>query len=114
MLAQSTAYPVVVGQGSIGPFALPAGAKSVEFVLQRATLPTSLVLKINVMGSFDGGATFQSACESTVNGGAFPDASGTPLAETWVQTTWETPPSLIRLDVDSSDAFNADFSVTAV
>lgn len=112
VLAQSTAYPVVAGAGSIGPLALPAGATGAQLTLQRTGLPAGApLLIVTAMLSFDGGATFMQGGAGEMQGGALTRPDGTAAVSSTLAFNWRGNPTHLRIDVQSAASFNAAFSV---
>lgn len=115
ILAQATAQAVVTGPGSIGPFAVPAGAVGVQFVIDRGTLPdVSPLMSVLCMASFDGGQTFEPIGGAGIDGGVLQAKGGGTLAQSEQVFGWNVAPTHIRLDIDSAVAFSASFSVSAL
>lgn len=115
VLAQSGAYPVAPGPGSIGPFQLPAGAAGAQLVIQRAGLPAgSPLLTITGRISYDGGSTFVDAGGGSMEGGDIALPDGTKASASSVSFRWTGAPTHLSVDVDASAAFSADFTVEAL
>lgn len=115
VLVQSSSYPVVVGPGSIGPFPLPAASTGAQLTLQRQGLPAgSPLLRVTGMLSFDGGQTFAAAGGGSMDGGDIPLPNGGKAPISGVAIQWTGAPTHLRIDVDSTAAFNASFSVEAL
>ena len=114
LLAQSSAYPVVVGAGSIGPFPVPVGSPGVVFTLQRACLPADVQLGVDCLASFDGGATYDPLVATQILGNSFYTGPQTQAQQTRIQIEWTKLPTHIRLEVNSSSAFSADFSIASL
>lgn len=115
VLAQSAAYPIASGPGSVGPFALPAGATGAQLTLQRTGLPAGApLLIVTAMLSFDGGVTFAQAGAGEMQGGALTRPDGTAAVSSTLAFNWTGSPTHLRIDVQSAASFSAGFSVEAL
>lgn len=114
MLAQSSAYPIVLGAGSIGPFAVPIGSPGALLAMDRTGLPAGApLLTAAWTASFDGGQTFEQMVAVEIPGGII-TRNGATVLQTTVEIQWPKQPTHFRIDVDSVAAFNAAFTITAL